>query len=238
VTEFSPQIPLDLFEPEAPSFANFLVGHNEELITRLYAITSGEHLSGALSIWGGARSGKTHLLNSVFSSLNAQFNGAIKLEAETDFPENPFVDAKFVIVDDADRLSAAQQTWLFNAFNHVVASGGLVIASGSTSPLTWKIRDDLRTRLASGLIFELHAAPQDELPTLIREYAEKRGIELSKEVLTYILTHCRRDVSELCQTVLGVDRLSLSLKRAITVPLVRAYLAQHATHASKKEPSA
>jgi DnaA-homolog protein len=235
VTELAPQIPLDLFEPEAPSFANFLVGDNEELITRLYAITSGEKLSGALSIWAGPKSGKTHLLTSVFSSVIAQFGEAIKLEATVVFPENPFVDAQIVVVDDADRLTAAQQSWLFNAFNHVVGLGGLVIASGSSSPLTWQIRDDLRTRLASGLIFELHAAPQDELPTLLREYAEKRGIKLSKEVLTYILNHCQRDVTVLCQTVVGVDRLSLSLKRTVTVPLVRAYLTQHATHASKKE---
>jgi DnaA-homolog protein len=232
VTEFAPQIPLDLFEPEAPSFANFLVGHNEELVTRLYAIASGMRLSGALSIWGGVNSGKTHLLNSLFSSLHAQENEMIKLEADKPFPENPFIDVQLVIVDDADRLSALQQSWLFNAFNHVVAAGGLVIASGASSPLTWPIRDDLRTRLASGLIFELHAAPQDELPLLLQEYARGRGISLSEEVLTYILTYSRRDVAALCQTIYGVDRLSLSMKRAITIPLVRAYLAQHDSHAS------
>jgi DnaA-homolog protein len=235
VSAFSPQLPLDLFEPEAPSFANFLVGHNEELVTRLYSIASGEQLSGALSIWGGAKTGKTHLLNSVFLALLPKVNRAIMLRAVDDFPENPFVDASLVIVDDADRLSDVQQSWLFNAFNHVVGLGGLVIASGSSAPLTWPIRDDLRTRLCSGLFFELHAAPQDELPTLLLEYAEKRGIHLSNEVLTYILTYSRRDVVELCQTIVGVDRLSLSLKRAVTIPLVRAYLAQQASRVSKKE---
>jgi DnaA-homolog protein len=235
VSVFSPQLPLDLFTPEAPSFANFLVGQNEELITRLYAIASGEQLSGSLSIWGGTKTGKTHLLNSVFSALFPRLNRAILLGANIAFPENPFVDASLIIVDDADRLSDGQQSWLFNAFNHIVGSSGLVIASGSSAPLTWPIRDDLRTRLCSGLIFELHAAPQDALPSLLHEYAEKRGIRLSDEVLTYLLTYSRRDVVELCQTIVGVDRLSLSLKRAVTVPLVRAYLAQQATRGSKKE---
>jgi DnaA-homolog protein len=235
VSLLSPQIPLELFEPEAPSFANFLVGRNEELITQLYAIASGDHLSGALAVWGGAKTGKTHLLNSVFSSLERPIHGAINLSANAEFPDDPFTDSPVVIVDDADRLSSSQQSWLFNAFNHVVGRGGLVIVSGSSSPLTWPLRDDLRTRLASGLIFELSAVPQDELPALLRDYAEKRGIALSEEVLTYILTHGRRDVAALCQTVSGVDRLSLSLKRGITVPLVRAYLAQHDTHFAKKE---
>jgi DnaA-homolog protein len=235
VSALSPQLPLDLFTPEAPSFANFLVGQNEELITRLYAIASGEQFSGALSIWGGAKAGKTHLLNSVFSALPPKLNRATLLGADITFPENPFADVSLIIVDDADRLSDEQQSWLFNAFNHVVGLSGLVIVSGSSAPLTWPIRDDLRTRLCSGLIFELHAAPQDELPTLLREYAETRGIRLSEEVLTYILTHSRRDVVELSQTIVGLDRLSLSLKRAVTIPLVRAYLAQQATLGSKKE---
>jgi DnaA-homolog protein len=205
------------------------------LVTRLYAIASGDHLSGALTIWGGAKTGKTHLLNSIFSSIERPDDWAIKLDADRDFPENPFTDSTVVIVDDADRLSTAQQGWLFNAFNHVVGRGGLLIVSGASSPLTWQIRDDLRTRIASGLIFELCAVPQDELPVLLRDYAANRGIVLSKEVLTYILTHGRRDVAALCQTVIGVDRLSLSLKRAVTIPLVRAYLAQHDTHFAKKE---
>ncbi len=236
MTALSPQIPLDLFEPEAPSFANFLVGNNEELITRLYAIASEEQLSGVLSIWGGSKTGKTHLLKSIISAFSTRLNWAMMLNTDSKFPDNPFTDARIVLIDDADRLSLDAQAWLFNAFNHVVGRGGLVLTSGSTSPLTWPLRDDLRTRLSSGLIFEVRAAPQDELPSLLRDYAQTRGIALSEEVLTYILTYTRRDVAELCQTIMGLDRLSLSLKRGVTVPLVRAYLAQQAAQTSKKEP--
>jgi DnaA-homolog protein len=226
VTELSPQIPFELFEAEAPSFANFLVGRNDELVTQLYALSQNEQLSGVLSIWSAPNSGKTHLLSSFSNALSSRKTRAIKLGAGDLFPETPFVEASVVLIDDVDRLSAVQQAWAFNAFNHVVPAGGFFLATGSNPPLRWAIRDDLRTRLASGLVFELHAAPQDELPTLLADYAQKRGIELSKEVLTYVLTHTKRDVSALCQTIIGIDRLSLSLKRPITVPLVRAFLAQ------------
>ncbi len=234
MSALSPQLPLDWFEAEPPSFANFLVGHNAELVTRLYALSQEDKLSGVTSLWSGANCGKTHLLSAFFSELNARFYGAIRLNAGESFPESPFVESTVVLIDDADRLNEAQQAWAFNAFNHVVPGGGFFLATGSKSPRLWPVRDDLRTRLASGLIFEVHAAPQDELPTLLAEYAQKRGIAISKEVLTYVLTHTKRDVAALCQTIAGLDRLSLSLKRPITIPLVRAYFAQDADRSATK----
>lgn len=226
MTSFSPQIPFELFDAEPPSFANFLVGCNEELVTHLYERSQQYQLSGVTSIWSGQSVGKTHLLKSFVYEINALKNRAIGLGANEAFPESPFVSATVVAIDDADRLNEAQQAWAFNAFNHVVAAGGIFLTTGSSAPLHWPIRDDLRTRLASGLIFELHAAPQDELPNLIAAYAQQRGITLSEEVLAYVLTRTQRNIAALCQTISGIDRLSLSLKRPITVALVRAFLAQ------------
>jgi len=88
------------------------------------------------------------------------------------------------------------------------------------------MRDDIRTRLASGLAFEILPIPQDALAGALADYAAKRGFEISDEVLTYLLSHSRRDIASLCQVLAGMDRLSLALKRPVTVPLVRAYLAE------------
>ena len=78
----------------------------------------------------------------------------------------------------------------------------------------------------SGLIFELVAIPQDALPGALAEHAARRGFQLSNEVLTYILNRSRRDMASLWQIVNGIDALSLARKRAVTVPLLREYLAQ------------
>jgi DnaA-homolog protein len=238
VTEFSPQIPFELFEAEAPSFENFLVGHNAELVTRLYALSHEEQLHATIALWSGPRCGKTHLLKAVINEIGPQSNRFLFLSAGNAFPESPFIDASGVIIDDADRLSDVEQAWAFNAFNHVVSSGGVFLTSGSASPLRWPIRDDLRTRLASGVTYEVLPVPQNELAVLLAEHAQKRGVSISKEVLTYIMDHSTRDAAHLCQTISGIDRLSLSLKRAITVPLARTYLAQQAAAATKKEPPA
>jgi DnaA-homolog protein len=235
MTPHSSQIPFELFEAEAPSFANFLVGNNTELVTYLYELAQRQQLSGVVSIWSGPKAGKSHLLKALVSDLIAKKHEAIVLGVTDNFPDSPFVAADVVAIDDVDSLSQEQQVWAFNAFNHVVAAGGFFLATGSNPPLRWPIRDDLRTRLASGLVFELQPVPQDELPTLTAAYAQQRGVALSEEVLAYVLTRTQRDVAALCQTISGIDRLSLSTKRPITIPLVRAFLAQQAVFTGAPE---
>jgi DnaA-homolog protein len=226
VNAIAPQIPFELFQPESPSFENFLVGRNEEAVTQLYASASSKQ-STSIGLWSGAGCGKTHLLNSIATLLVAQEVRAVVVSATTEVSISPFEDVAAIIADDVHRFDAEKQAWLFNAFNHVIARSGLVVvAGGATPPAQWPIREDLRTRLASGLVFELLPPPDDALPTLLRDFASKRGVSISDEALTYLLTHTNRDVGTLCQTLAALDRLSLSLKRPIAVPLIRTFLAQ------------
>ncbi len=233
----SPQIPFEWFAAEAPSFENFLVGHNAELVTRLYTFAHSRQLSEIIAIWSGPKRGKTHLLKATKNELLPQQNIDFLLSAESVFPESPYLDGATVIIDDADRLSEAQQAWAFNAFNHVMSSGGKFLVSGSSSPLRWSIRTDLRTRLSSGVCYEVQPVPQSELSALLMEHAKHRHINISEEVIAYILSHSRRDASHLCQTIAGIDRLSLSLKRAITLPLVRSYLTQQSAVLTTQAPA-
>ena len=222
----TPQIPFDFFLPEAPSFDNFVVGDNGEAIAQLRAIAerSGEASVRAIVLWGGHSLGKSHLLAAVDASTGVIEDDCLRLSASSAFPGDPFVSARLLCVDDADQLSDAQQGWLFTAFNHVGQSGGVTIATGQTPPARWPLRDDIRTRMGSGLAFELLPVPQDALPFALSAYAAGRGFDVSDEVLTFLLSHHQRDIASLCQTLNGVDRLSLGLKRRVTVPLLRAYL--------------
>jgi DnaA-homolog protein len=225
----APQIPFELFEPEPPSLENFLVGENAELVARLRSVVQRASATtpfqaSAITVWGAPAVGKTHLLRAVKSARDAD---SIFLAPDSrPWPEDPFVDCDVLAVDDADRADGSQQAWLFTAFNHLVARGGTVLCSGATPPLNWHIRDDLRTRLGSGIVFELKSIAQDLLLPLLYDYALQRGINISEEVLTYVLTQTKRDVASLCHTIRGIDRMSLALKRPITLPLVRAFLAQ------------
>lgn len=228
----TPQIPFDFFLPEAPRFDNFVVGDNGEPVTRLLALAAGGAESGARAVvlWGGHSVGKSHLLAAVTADATAT---ALLLNAASTFPADPFVSAQILCVDDADRLNSEQQAWLFTAFNHLAQSGGVAIASGQTPPGRWPVRDDIRTRMGSGLAFELLPIPQDDLPAALSHYAAGRGFNVSNEVLTFLLSHHRRDIASLCQTLAGADRLSLALKRRVTVHFLRSYLSE--TFATGKE---
>lgn len=224
----APQIPFDFFVPEAPGFDNFVIGENSEAVSRLSAWAQTLQAGGAPSacvVWGGAATGKTHLLNAAANRAIARGVSTLCLSAERDFPDDPFIDARLLCIDDADRLSPEQQGWLFTAFNHVAQAGGVTIASGHLPPARWAMRDDIRTRLASGLAFEILPIPQDALAGALADYAAKRGFGIGNEVLTYLLSHSQRDIASLCQVLSAMDRLSLALKRPVTVPLLRAYLA-------------
>lgn len=227
------QLPFEFFAPEAPSFDNFVVGDNGEAVALLAALaqpapvrTPNNGAPSAYVVWGGPAVGKSHLLAALADALLKSGVCTMRLTPAAEFAEDPFVAVDVLCVDEADRLSSAQQGWLFTAFNHVVQAGGYVVVTARSAPGQWPMRDDIRSRLASGLALEVLPIPQDGLATAVSRYAESRGFDLSEEVLTYILRHTRRDMASLCQTLTGIDRMSLAQKRAISLPLLRAYLAQ------------
>ena len=222
----TPQIPFDFFLPEAPRFENFVVGDNSEALARLHNIAAGkaDPLDRAVVLWGGPAVGKSHLLAAIAADAALHDVSALQLDAATQFPADPFVSARLLCVDDADLLSAEQQAWLFTAFNQVTQAGGVVVASGQTPSARWPLRDDVRTRMGSGLAFELLPIPQEGLPAALSAYATGRGFGISNEALTFLLNHSQRDIASLCQTLAGVDRLSLAKKRPVTTHLLRSYL--------------
>lgn len=231
----TPQLPLDFFSARTPSFDNFIVGQNGEAVSALRRAARGQAAASALTLWGGSAVGKSHLIAALghplpdgrpTASARAESERPLLLSAASrDWPEDPFVDALLLAVDDADQLPPERQGWLFTAFNHIAGRRGIIVTAGQRPPGQWPLRDDLRTRLASGLTFELTAIPQDDLAAAVRQHAIQRGLILSEDVLTYILTRSQRDMASLYQLVDGIDALSLALKRPLTVPLLRTYLA-------------
>lgn len=69
--------------------------------------------------------------------------------------------------------------------------------------------------------------PDDEmLEALILKLFSDRGIMVSADVLNYIIQNMERSFSYALKLVDAADSLSLALKRAVTVPLIKEAMHQ------------
>jgi len=214
------QLILDLLPAAAPSFENFVVGGNAEALTAL-ALWLGEASSEcSLLLWGEAGAGKTHLLRaSEAFYIDARVHGDLALIADDTDPQLPAY-----AVDHVEALSESGQIALFNLFNRLRARGGKLLTAGGEPPRRLALREDLRTRLGSGLIYQLHALTDAEKISALAAQADARGLRLPPEALEYLLLRTPRDMRNLCALLTALDRYSLEHKRPITMPLLREVL--------------
>jgi DnaA family protein len=193
------QLALPISPPPEPTLENFVPGANAELLARLRALAAGERVESVLYLWGEPGSGRSHLL-----AASAR--------------------PGLVIADDVEQLDDAAQVALFNAINAAREAGGTVLAAGNAPPAQLPLREDLKSRLAWGLVYQVKPLSDAEKALTLHAEAQRRGLKLSDEVVWYLLTHVRRDLRSLTALLEHIDRASLEQRRAVTLPLVRELL--------------
>jgi DnaA family protein len=87
-----------------------------------------------------------------------------------------------------------------------------------------RLREDLRTRLGWGHVFQLQALTEAQRRGVLRQEADARGLVLGDEVMDFILGRFARDLGSLMQLLDQLDAYALQSKRAITVPMVKAMM--------------
>lgn len=213
------QLLLELIPAAAPSLDNFVVGSNGEALTGLAAWLAPACRESSLLLWGEAGAGKTHLLR----ACAAEYASYTDAAADPDLAgcgENQSVQ----VVDNVEALSAKGQIALFNLFNRVKAAGARLLTAASQPPRQLQLREDLRTRLGSGLIYRLQALTDEEKVAALGAQASARGLRLPPDALAYLFARAPRDMRSLAAFLAALDRYSLEHKRPITLPLLREVL--------------
>ena len=241
------QFALDISHTPTPSLNNFLAGENLALHSTLQDIVkSWEVHSPRLANenplnqrwiywWGPEGSGRTHLLSAIGSAaqeLGLEYfpltpNEPISwVRLEEQLPALSATNKPSVItVDDVDRLDERLVASLFRILNEIQGSQALhIFMAGNAAPGTLKLREDLRTRLGWGLIFQTHLLGDDEKIQALQQAAQARGLVLSPDVLPWLLNRFYRDMPNLMALIDALDAYSLETKRAVTLPLVRELL--------------
>ena len=221
----SRQLILNIQPEAAPRFDNFMPGDNLELLLALDTLARGELRESVVYIWGAPGGGRSHLLRATVAEAERHGRAARYLGGDGELPEDL---SGLLAVDDVDRLDAEAQVRLFSLINQAREGAGIVLAAGPAAPAQLPLRADLATRLSWGLVFGLRPLNEADRASAIHERASALGLRLSEEVERYLLSHARRDLPSLLASIDALDAYSLSLKRPLTVPLVREWLRSQA----------
>jgi DnaA-homolog protein len=226
------QLILPLQPPDACYFENFYAGQNAILLNCL------QHFSRKLGepylyIWGKTGAGCTHLLQACchaaqqqgFSVAYLPLSSLKKNHSSEILHGLEWVD--MVCIDELENI-VGDNNWqeaLFHFYNRLQEQARFLLAAAKNPPNQLNLSlPDLISRLASGVLFQVRELNDAERLIALQRRADSRGLELSKEVGQFLLQRLPRDSKALFSALTQLDKASLSLKRKLTIPLVKTIL--------------
>ncbi len=216
----SEQLVLDLPSRAALGREDFFVSPSNALA--LQALDRWpEWATGKLALCGSAASGKSHLVQ-----VWATRSGGAVVDGEVLATQDiaALAETGAVAVEDVHRLAllpedrrAAAEEALFHLHNRLLGAGGTLLVNGEQAPARWEIHlPDLSSRLRAAEVASLDA-PDDMLlsAVLVKQFAD-RQLEVSPDLIQYLLSRIDRSFEAAKETVQALDRAGLSKRRAIT----------------------
>ena len=214
------QLLLNIRPEQQPSFANYVVGANAELVARLGGFADCGVFD-QIYLWGPPGSGRSHLLRAAALRVEAARRPVLAINGAQVGDELAPPPGGLLIVDDIDALSAAAQITLFRIFNAARLVGLALLLAGPEPPLLLKLREDLRTRVGATLVYEVKPLTDSDKAAAMRSRALGRGMPVDDSLIDYLLRHGRRDLPSLLAVIDLLDRVSLEQQRVPTLPLLR-----------------
>ncbi len=183
----------------------------------------------AVCLYGPAGCGKSHLANMFSDNVSVKTHYPYKIPhvrasevtAETLrlFEQHPCL-----IVEDL--TETIDNEAMFHLYNQYRNENGYILFTSETAPARLHLNlPDLRSRLNIVPAVEIREPDDELLQALIVKLFNDRQIIISQEVLNYILANTQRSYAFVRRLVAETDNISLALKRAVTIPIVKEALA-------------
>ena len=214
------QIPLPLQTRPEPGFDAFVAGANALALQQVQALAPDESAA-PVYLWGPPGSGKTHLLRALTARFRAQGGSVAWFGAADAAPWALAEPAALIVLDACEAFDAAQQHAAFALFVEAAGQRCTVAAAGRLPPVDLPLREDLRTRLGSGPVFAISPLGETEARAVLCQESERRGIVLSDDVMSFLMTRFSRDLKHLMALLDRLDEFALAEHRAVTVPLLK-----------------
>jgi DnaA family protein len=194
-------------------------------------------------LWGPPGSGKTHILEAVRQVLADRPHEKVQIlnpnvllldqqdidDGGVEVVENKGVftnpTATVFILDDVDQYDEHHQRAAFQYFITAQTNQAWVLAAGHMPPAQLAVREDLRSRLAWGHVFGLNLPTETQCGEVLQRAAKERGLQLSEDLLRFMLSRFSRQLSDLLFLLEDLDAYALQTQRPLTVPLLKERLA-------------
>ncbi|MDA1372039.1 MAG: DnaA regulatory inactivator Hda [Proteobacteria bacterium] len=222
------QLTLGVTLNDDATLENFLVNEqNQQLLNNLQSPDADGQV---FYLWGKSSAGITHLLQAMCHQATAQKRGAIYLPMlqKAEFSPEILTGTNSLSLVSIDNLEAlvGDPDWeaaLFTEFNAISQRDTTLIIGADAPPQNISVSlADLGSRLNSALVYQLKPLVESEKIKALQLRAAKRGMQLSDAVAGFIYQRGERSMAGLMDVLQRLDDSSLTHKRPLTIPLVKA----------------
>jgi len=223
------QLPLNVQLDDSAQFDNFFKADNLQLVSRLEQLLadSGDFIY----IWGSPQTGKTHLAQALCHAFNSRHLSAAYLPLDNPEFTAEILDGMsfmdLVCIDNLEKVLSIPE-WeiaLFDLYNRLKQDNKLLVIFSHASPSNLPIQlADLQSRLTAMEIYRLEGLNDSQKIELFKTRASNRGLDISDEVIQFILSRYSRKLNDLMAILDKLDTSSIALKRKVTIPLVKEIL--------------
>lgn len=190
-----------------------------------------------LFIYGPSGLGKTHLLHAICNYIHEykpelsvlfvssetftnELIDAIQRHATNDFRQK-YRNPDFLLIDDVQFFGSRDSTKMeiFNTFNELFdKKKNIIMTSDRTPSDIEKLEDRLQSRFSSGLVAPISPPDYEICSIILKNRAEKQGINLPDEVVDYIASHINTNVRELEGAFNSLVMIARIKEKPITLP--------------------
>ena len=227
------------------TFENYVVGQsNEFAFAAAKRIADSEEITfNPLYLHSSVGLGKTHLMHAIAASIQKsgsgrrvlylsaekfmyQFVRALRFDDTVSF-RDLFRSVDVLMIDDVQFICGkkATQEEFFHTFNALIDQGKQIVLSSDSSPLDLKgIEDRLKTRMAQGLVVDIHPTTYEMRIGILQSKAALLEADVPQDVIEFLAERITTNVRELEGALKRVVASTQLLGTAITLDNTKALL--------------
>ena len=227
------------------TFDNFVAASsNEFAYAAARKVADGVAVSfNPLFLQGGVGLGKTHLMHAIAHEIRKQtparkvaymsaekfmyeFVRALRFQDTMAF-KGRFRSVDVLMIDDVQFIAGkdATQEEFFHTFNALVDQGSQIVISADKSPSDLEgIEERLRSRMACGLVADIHATTYELRLGILQSKAEQMGVIVPQKVMEFLAHKIISNVRELEGALNRVVAHSQLVGRTITLETTQEVL--------------